>query len=40
MADKGTTRYYSDLQEKSVANLIEGIRSINSGAGRFNYCNQ
>ena len=35
MADKGTTRYYSDLQEKSVANLIEGIRSINSGAGRF-----
>ena len=35
MAKEGTTRYYSDKQEKKVVKLIDGIQSPNSGAGHF-----
>ena len=35
MADKNTTRYFSDKQEKAVVKLIDGIQSPNSGAGKF-----
>lgn len=35
MAKEGTTRYYSDFQEKQVANLLGGFQTSNSGAGHF-----
>lgn len=35
MAEKGTTRYYSDLQEKSVCKLVNAKQTSNSGAGHF-----
>ena len=33
--NKDATRYYSDRQEKSVAKVISGEQTSNSGAGRF-----
>ena len=33
--NKDATRYYSDRQEKSVAKVINGEQTSNSGAGRF-----
>ena len=35
MAKEGTTRYYSDIQEESVRELIGGWKNPNSGAGSF-----
>ena len=35
MAKEGTTRYYSDLQEDRVKELISGWKNPNSGAGKF-----
>ena len=35
MAKEGTTRYYSDLQEERVRELIDGWKNPNSGAGNF-----
>lgn len=35
MAEKGTTRYYSDLQEKYVCKLLSSYQQSNSGAGKF-----
>lgn len=35
MAKEGTTRYYSDLQEKSVIKKLGGFQVSNSGAGNF-----
>lgn len=34
--NKESTRYYSDLQEKKVAEIINGKQQSNSGAGKFN----
>jgi hypothetical protein len=31
-----STRYYSERQEENVADIIEGQRQFNSGAGNFN----
>lgn len=36
MAKEGTTRFYSDIQESDVARKLGGIKSSNSGAGKFN----
>lgn len=33
--NKESTRYYSDLQEKAICNLLGGIQVSNSGAGKF-----
>ena len=33
--NKESTRYYSELQEKHVADILNGIRTSNSGAGLF-----
>ena len=30
-----STRYYSDLQENSVAKVLNGLKVANSGAGKF-----
>ena len=35
MAKEGTTRYYSDLQENAIKDLIGGWKNPNSGAGNF-----
>lgn len=35
MAKEGTTRYFSEMQESSVVDLIGGFRVSNSGAGAF-----
>lgn len=35
MAKEGTTRYYSDLQEKSVCKALNAYQQSNSGAGKF-----
>jgi len=35
MAKEGTTRYYSDLQENAIKDLIDGWKNPNSGAGHF-----
>jgi hypothetical protein len=35
MAKEGTTRYYSDIQEKSVCKLLGSQQTSNSGAGHF-----
>lgn len=35
MAKEGTTRYYSDIQEKSVCKLLNAYQQSNSGAGLF-----
>lgn len=34
--NKSSTRYYSDLQEKSVCKLLNAKQQVNSGAGLFN----
>lgn len=34
--DKNTTRYYSDLHEKSVCKALGARQQPNSGAGKFN----
>ena len=36
MALKGTTRYYSNKQEKYIADLLGGRVTCNSGASKFN----
>lgn len=33
--NKNSTRYYSEQQEKYVANLLDGVLTSNSGAGLF-----
>lgn len=33
--NKDSTRYYSDKQEKSVARIVNGEQTPNSGAGHF-----
>lgn len=33
--NKDATRYYSNLQENHIARLLEGYRTANSGANRF-----
>lgn len=35
MASKDTTRYYSDLHEKSVCRALDARQTSNSGANRF-----
>ena len=35
MVNKDSTRYYSDLQEKSVCKLLGAKQTPNSGAGRW-----
>jgi hypothetical protein len=35
MAKEGTTRYYSDIHEKSVCKLLGSHQVSNSGAGHF-----
>ena len=35
MAKEGTTRYYSDLQENAIKDLIDGWKNPNSGASPF-----
>lgn len=35
MADKQSTRYYSDLHEKSVCKALGAVQQSNSGAGKF-----
>lgn len=35
MANKESTRYYSQIQEEYVARQLDGKRISNSGAGRF-----
>lgn len=30
-----STRYYSDMQEKEVAGVVEGFQTCNSGASKF-----
>lgn len=36
MAKEGTTRYYSNRQEKAVATLLEGFTNPSSGSSKFN----
>ena len=33
--NKQSTRYYSDLQQKKVCDVIDGKQTINSGASKF-----
>lgn len=33
--NKESTRYYSDIQESHVANVLGGYKNSNSGAGKF-----
>ena len=33
--NKESTRYYSDLHEKSVCKALNGVQNSNSGAGKF-----
>ena len=33
--NKEFTRYFSDLQEKAICNLLGGVQVSNSGAGKF-----
>ena len=35
MINKESTRYYSDMQEKSVCKALGGVQQSNSGAGLF-----
>ena len=35
MENKNSTRYYSNIQEKSVCNLLNAEQTPNSGAGRW-----
>lgn len=33
--NKKSTRYFSDIQEKSVCRLLDAVQQSNSGAGKF-----
>lgn len=33
--NKNSTRYYSDIQEETIARMLNGVRSSNSGAAKF-----
>lgn len=33
--NKESTRYFSDIQEKSVCRLLDAVQQSNSGAGKF-----
>lgn len=33
--NKNSTRYYSDIQEETIAHMLNGVRSSNSGAAKF-----
>ena len=35
MADKQSTRYFSDKHEKSVCKALNAVQQSNSGAGKF-----
>lgn len=35
MADKQSTRYFSDKHEKSVCKALGAVQQSNSGAGKF-----
>lgn len=34
--NQNSTRYYSDMHEKSVCKALNGVQQSNSGAGKFN----